>query len=469
VAYILKRIEELDELINWAEPWKTKVVEHIPKNTRVERERWISEAGYNPFNLRAEHVSIDLLTDSGTAAMSDYQWSALMVGDEAYAGSRSWFRFQKAVQDVLGFEWILPTHQGRAAENILFRTLLSPGDTVVANMHFDTTRAHVQNVGAEPLNLIKDENLRVNLDKPFKGDMAVSALEEVIHDKKRSTPLVILTLTCNNNGGQPVSLENVRQVSEVAHRHGALVFLDLARITENAFLIKEREPGYSAQNVDHIVREITSHADGCWMSAKKDALVNMGGFVAFRDEETYQKAISLDVLYEGFLTYGGLSGRDMEAIGVGLREATDEAYLRARIDQVRYLWHNLRDADIPLVSPPGGHAVFVDASAFFPNLDPESFPAWALSIELYVEAGVRAVEIGSVMAGRNPQTGENEGSAQELLRLTLPRRVYSNRHMDVVVEALRRIYLRRDKVPGYEFMHEPAILRHFTASFSPKP
>jgi tryptophanase len=464
----LKRIEELDELTHWAEPWKTKVVEHIPCSTREERERWIVEASYNPFNLRAEQVSIDLLTDSGTAAMSDHQWSALMLGDEAYAGSRSWFRFRKAVQDVLGFEWILPAHQGRAAENVLFRTLLTPGDTVIANMHFDTTRAHVQNVQAEPLDLIKRENLKEDFDAPFKGEMDIAALENALRDENRRVPLVILTITCNNNGGQPVSLQNIRQVSELARQHGALVFLDAARFAENAFLIKERESGYSAHSVGDIVRETMSCVDGCWMSAKKDALVNMGGFVAFHDKETYHRASSLDVLYEGFLTYGGLSGRDMEAIGAGLYEAIDERYLRARIGQIRYLWTKLQENGIPLVSPPGGHAVFVDGAAFFTQLDHGSFPAWALAVELYLEAGIRAVEIGTVMAGRNPKTSENNVAAQELLRLAIPRRVYSNQHMDIVAEALRRIYIRRNEVPGYAFTHEPPILRHFTASFTPK-
>lgn len=460
-------IEHHDELTRWAEPWKTKVTEPVPCSTRAERERWIAEADYNPFRLRAEQVSIDLLTDSGTGAMSDRQWSALMMGDESYAGSRSWFRLQSAVRHALGFEWVLPTHQGRAAENILFGTLVGRNDIVVSNMHFDTTKAHVQNAGAFPLDLVLREN--PSTERPFKGNIDLEALEKVLQENPGRVPLVALTVTCNNNGGQPVSLANIRRAGELARRFGVLFLLDAARFAENAYFIKEREPGYAAVSVSEIVREMMSYADGCWVSAKKDALVNMGGFVAVRDEGLYERISPLGVLHEGFLTYGGLSGRDMEALAAGLLEATDERYLRARIGQVRYLWQALRLHGVPLVAPAGGHAVYVDASRFLPHLDREQFPGWALSVELYKEAGVRAVEIGTVMAGRNPETGKNGAVEEELLRLAIPRRVYSNRHLDVVAEALRRIQDRKHQIPGYSFTREPELLRHFTASFAPVP
>ncbi|BAS26852.1 tryptophanase [Limnochorda pilosa] len=462
-------LSRLDEPLAWAEPYRAKMVEPIPVTRRAERERFIAEAGYNPFRLRAEQVSIDLLTDSGTAAMSDAQWSALMLGDESYAGSRSFYRLRDAVRDVLGFDHVLPAHQGRAAENVLFHTLVQPGQVVPNNMHFDTTKAHVQNRHARPVDLGIPDGRDPQSTHPFKGNMDVAALEVLLEEEGPTAPLVMLTVTCNNNGGQPVSMENIRRVSEVAHRHGALLFFDAARFAENAYLIQQREPGYRDVPLSEIVHEMMSHADGCTMSAKKDGLVNMGGFVAFRDETLYRQASSFAILYEGFVTYGGMSGRDLDALAAGLREVLDEAYLSSRVGQVRYLWEQLDGLGIPLVAPAGGHGVYVDAARFLPHFGRDDLPGWALSVALYEEAGVRATEIGTVLAGRDPETGEHDYPAQELLRLAIPRRVYSFRHMDVVAEGLRRVWERRESLPAYRFSYEPPVLRHFTATFEPHP
>ncbi|HEY8496580.1 MAG TPA: tryptophanase [Limnochordales bacterium] len=462
-------LAELPEPLAWAEPYRTKMVEPVPMTTREERQRFIAAAGYNPFRLRAEQVSIDLLTDSGTAAMSDTQWAALMRGDESYAGSRSFVRLQEAVAEVLGFPYVLPTHQGRAAENVLFHALVQPGQTVPNNMHFDTTKAHVHNRRARPVNLIIPEGRDPQNPHPFKGNMDVNALETLLEKEGANVPLILLTVTCNNNGGQPVSMDNIRAVSRIARRHGVPLFLDAARFAENAYFIKQREPGYRDVPLAEIVREMMGYADGCAMSAKKDGLVNIGGFVAFRDEELYRRASQFGILYEGFLTYGGLSGRDMEALAAGLREVLDEHYLAARVGQVRYLWEQLAALGIPLVAPAGGHGVYVDAARFLPHFRKDDFPGWSLSVALYEEAGVRACEIGTVLAGRNPETGEHDYPEQELLRLAIPRRVYSYRHMDVVAEGLRRVWQRREALPAYRFVYEPPVLRHFTATFAPEP
>jgi len=462
-------LAHLPEPLAWAEPYRAKMVEPIPITTRAQRQRYIAAAGYNPFRLRADQVSIDLLTDSGTAAMSDAQWAALMMGDESYAGSRSFLRLQEAVQDVLGFPYVLPTHQGRAAENILFHTLVQPGQIVPNNMHFDTTKAHIQHRRARPVNLVIPQGRDPQSEHPFKGNMDVAALEALLQQEGDQVALIMLTVTCNNNGGQPVSMENIRQVSRLARRYGVRLFLDAARFAENAYFIQQREPGYQNVRLADIVREMMGFADGCTMSAKKDGLVNMGGFVAFRDEDLYRQASMYGVLYEGFLTYGGMSGRDMEALAAGLREVLNEDYLAARVGQVRYLWEQLRELGIPLVSPPGGHGVYVDAGRFLPHFRQDDFPGWALSVALYEEAGVRAVEIGTVMAGRDPQTGEHDYPEQELLRLAIPRRVYSSRHLDVVAEGLRRVWERREALPAYRFTYEPPVLRHFTAAFEPGP
>ncbi len=460
-------LARLPEPIAWAEPYKAKMIEAIPVTTRDQRRRFIAEAAYNPFRLRAEHVSIDLLTDSGTAAMSDAQWAALMRGDESYAGSRSFVRLQETVSEVLGFPFVLPTHQGRAAENVLFHAVVQPGQVVPNNMHFDTTKAHVHNRRARPVNLVIPEGRDPQSRHPFKGNMDTAALEELLEREGSNAPLVMLTVTCNNNGGQPVSMENIRRVSEIAHRRGALLFLDAARFAENAYFIQQREPGYAGVPLADIVREMMGYADGCTMSAKKDGLVNIGGFVAFRDEELYRRASQYGILYEGFLTYGGLSGRDMDALAAGLREVLDQDYLAARVGQVRYLWEQLSALGIPLVAPCGGHGVYVDAARFLPHFRRDDFPGWALAVALYEEAGVRGCEIGTVLAGRNPETEEHDYPEQELLRLAIPRRVYSYRHMDVVAEGLRRVWQRREELPAYRFTYEPPVLRHFTAAFEP--
>lgn len=459
--------DDLDELLEWAEPYRSKVVEPIPLTTRVQRKRWIREAGFNPFLLEASQVSIDLLTDSGTTAMSDGQWSALMRGDETYAGSRSWRRVEGTVADLLGFEWVLPVHQGRAAEHVLFKTLVKPGNIVPNNMHFDTTRAHVLNAGGRPVDLIRQEGRDPSYDGAFKGDMDLTALEEIMRRERGNVPLIMLTITCNNNGGQPVSMANIRAVAEIARAHAVPFFLDAARFAENAYFIKEREAGFEGRSLREVVLEMMGCADGFTMSAKKDGLVNMGGLIAFRAERLYREALPWVVLFEGFPTYGGMSGRDMEALARGLEEVVDEQYLRARTAQVQYLWDRIDEMDIPLICPAGGHGVYVDAGGMLDHLTPSELPGWALAVELYVEAGIRGSEIGTVMAGRDAATHQDVHPTLELLRLAIPRRVYSNRHMDVVATALERVNRRKASVPAYRIGHEPEMLRHFTASFEP--
>ena len=451
-----------------AEPFKIKVVEPIRRTTRAERERLIQEAGYNVFALRSESVFIDLLTDSGTAAMSDSQWAGLMVGDEAYAGSRSFYRLKEAVADVLGFPLVIPTHQGRAAENVLFTTVVRQGDVVPNNMHFDTTRAHLEYRGAVALDLVAPAAYDPVSDLPFKGDIDLGRLEQALADAAAGrirVPLVLITTTCNSGGGQPVSMANLRAASELCRRHGVPFFLDAARFAENAYFIKLREPGYRERSVREIVREMFSYADGCTMSGKKDCLVNIGGFIALRDPELYRRATVWAVLFEGFPTYGGLAGRDMEAMARGLEEVVDEDYLAYRIGQVAYLGRRLRELGVPIIEPVGGHAVYLDALRLLPGLSREELPGWALSVELYVEGGVRAVEIGTVLAGRDPATGQNRYPALEMVRLAIPRRVYTRQHLDVVAETCRRVHERRGTVRGFTFEHEPPVLRHFTATF----
>lgn len=455
-----------------AEPFKIKVVEPIRRTTRAEREKLIREAGYNLFNLRSDAVFVDLLTDSGTGAMSDAQWAGLMVGDEAYAGSRSFYRLKEAVAGVMGFPYVIPTHQGRGAENVLFSTMVKPGDVVPNNMHFDTTRAHVEHRGAEALDLAVTEAYDPVSDLPFKGDIDLDLLEKTLAGQKGgsgglSIPLVLITVTCNSGGGQPVSMANLRAASEVCRRYGVPLFLDAARFAENAWFVKRREPGYSDRSVREIVREMFSYADGCTMSGKKDCLVNIGGFIGLRDPDLYQRATVWAVLFEGFPTYGGLAGRDMEAMARGLEEVLEEDYLAYRVGQVAYLGQRLEAAGVPIIEPVGGHAVYLDALRFLPDLPRDKFPGQALSVELYVEGGVRGVEIGAVMAGRDPKTRENRFPRLEMVRLAIPRRVYTRQHLDVVAETCRRVYERRDRVRGLAFETEPPALRHFTATFRP--
>lgn len=449
-----------------AEPFRIKMVEPIRMTTREEREKLIADAGYNLFGLRSQDVYIDLLTDSGTGAMSEYQWAGLMLGDESYAGSKNYFHLAETIQDIMGFPYFVPTHQGRAAENLLLSLLVREGQSVPNNMHFDTTKAHVLHKGGKPVNLVIDEAYDATLDHPFKGNMDIAKLREFIEETGvQNIPLIILTVTCNSGGGQPVSMANIRAVSEVAREYGIPFFIDACRFAENAYFIKQREEGYQDKSIKEIVNEMFSYADGCTMSAKKDAIVNIGGFLALRDEKLYQQACSLAVLFEGFPTYGGLAGRDLEAISRGLQEVVSEDYLAYRIGQVAYLGQKLKEAGIPIIEPIGGHAVYLDAKRFMPHIPQSEFPAQALGVELYIEAGVRGVEIGTVLSGRNPETGEHDYPKLELLRLTIPRRVYTNNHMDVVVEGCRRVYQRREQIVGLEFTYEPPILRHFTARF----
>lgn len=446
-------------------PWRIKMVEMIKLNSREERENLLAKAGYNLFNLPSEAVYIDLLTDSGTAAMSDVQWGGLMQGDEAYAGSRSFFNFQRTVEDLMGFPYVIPTHQGRGAENILFRHLIKPGQYVLGNMHFDTTKAHIEFNQGRAVNLVAEIANDTQAFHPFKGDFDLSALERFCQEKSQQVAFILVTITCNSGGGQPVSLGNLRGVREIASRYGLQVFYDAARFAENAWFIQKREKGYGEKSIKEIVWEMFSLADGCTMSAKKDAIVNIGGFVGLRNQAQYKEVSRLGVIFEGFPSYGGLAGRDLEAIAQGLKEVVEQDYLDYRIGQVEYLGARLREGGIAIVEPVGGHAVFVDATKFLPHIPREQFPAQALCIELYREGGVRSVEVGGVLAGRDPETGENLFPKLDLLRLAIPRRVYTNEHMDAIADALIAVKKRAAAVRGVAFVEEPPILRHFTATF----
>jgi tryptophanase len=457
--------KEFDELI--AEPYKIKVVEPIRTTVRAERERLIADVGYSVGLIKSEDVYIDLSTDSGTSAMSDNQWAGLMLGDEAYHGSRNFYNLERAVNDVMGFQFVVPTHQGRGAENILFQTLLKPGDVVPGNTHFDTTRLHIERNGGSPVNLVPEYAYELQSSHPFKGNFDLEKLEQLISDVgNEHIPLIIVTMTNNAIGGHPISMENIRAVKAIAERHKIPLFFDAARFAENAYLIQQRESNYSEYPVSKIVHEMFSMADGCTMSAKKDGLVNIGGFIGVKDEELYRRLAALLVVYEGFATYGGLAGRDMEALARGLREVIDDAYLASRVRQVNYLATLLRDNGVPIVEPPGGHAVYLDTLKFLPHVPQSQFPGVAILIEMYIEAGVRAVELGTlVFAKKDPETGETIYPKLELVRLAIPRRVYTNQHMEVVANAVTRVFRRRDQIRGVKIVYEPPVLRHFLARF----
>jgi tryptophanase len=445
------------------EPFKTKMVEPVYRSTRLEREKWISEASYNLFNLRADRVTIDLLTDSGTGAMSDRQWSALMLGDESYAGASSYYNLKNAIKEITGFDYFLPTHQGRAAENVLFSVLVKEGDIVPGNSHFDTTKGHIEFRKAEAVDCTIDVANDFRAQHPFKGNVDLGKLEDVLKKNPvNKISCIVVTITNNTAGGQPVSMANLKGIRQLADRYGVIIILDSARFAENAWYIKTREDGYAGKEIREIVLEMFSYADGMTMSAKKDAIVNMGGFIGFRDEELFRKASMFNIIYEGFITYGGMSGRDMNALATGLYEGTEFEYLTSRIKQVGKLGALMKEYGIPVLEPSGGHAIFIDALDFLHFVPREEFPAQMLAVELYIEGGVRGTEIGTLMADRDPVTRENR-FGRELVRLAIPRRVYSDNHMDYVAAVAKNVFERRDSIKrGLRISKEAPILRHFT-------
>ena len=455
-----------------AEPFRIKVVEPIKKTTRVEREAFIHEADFNVFKLRAEEVYIDMLTDSGTSAMSSAQWAGVMVGDESYAGSKSFFNLRKLVQDIMGFPFVQPTHQGRAADFIMSQLYAKNGGYILGNLHFDSFKGHAEIAGSLPVDMIIEEGRTANSNPhPFKGNMDIKKLEHFIAEHGASQiPLIIITVTSNGNGGQPVSMENIRKVSAIAKAHGIPLMIDAARFAENCYFIKKRELGYKDKTIHEISLELFSYADGCVMSSKKDGLVNIGGFICTRHEELFPTINQLAIINEGFVTYGGMSGRDLEALAIGMYEGIQEDYLEYRIDQVAYLGEQLSKRWVPIILPTGGHGVYVDAQKFYPHIPQSEFPGQAMVIELYKTAGVRGVELGScAFSKKDPKTGKVIFPDLELVRLTVSRRVYTNRHMDVVVNALADVYERRDQMKGLKLTYEGPIisLRHFTAKFEP--
>ena len=447
----------------FAESWRIKMVEPIKKSTREEREQWMKEADYNLFQLRSEQVYIDCLTDSGTGAMSDRQWAAVMMGDESYAGSASFFHLKETINKITGFEYVIPTHQGRAAENVLFSHLVKAGSIVPGNSHFDTTKGHIESRKATALDCTIDEAKDTQLEIPFKGNVDPKKLEKALAEHHENVPFIIVTITNNTAGGQPVSMQNLREVRAIADKYGKRVVLDSARFAENAYFIKTREEGYADKSIKEIALEMFSLADGMTMSAKKDGIVNMGGFIATRHEDWYEGAKRFCIPFEGYLTYGGMNGRDMEALAVGLDENTEFDNLETRIHQVEFLAGLLDEYGIPYQRPVGGHAIFVDADKVLTKVPKEEFPAQTLAIELYLEAGVRGCEIGYILADRDPVTRENRFGGLDLLRLCIARRVYTDNHMRVIAAALKNVFDRRDEITrGVEIVWETELMRHFT-------
>jgi tyrosine phenol-lyase len=453
---------------SWAEPWKIKMVEPLRVTNRLERERALSEAGYNTFLLRSEDVYIDLLTDSGTSAMSDRQWAGMMLGDEAYAGSRNYYHLEDAVRRYYGYAYLVPTHQGRGAEHLISQTLIKAGDHVPGNMYFTTTRLHQELAGATFHDVIIDEAHDPQDLHPFKGNVDLAKVEALIAQVGAAKiPYVSLAGTVNMAGGQPVSMANVRELRALCDRHGTRLLLDATRMVENALFIQEREAGYENKSIAEIVLEFCSYTDGAWMSAKKDNLVNIGGWLAVNDESVFEELRNLVVVYEGLHTYGGMAGRDMEALAIGIEESMQDEHVRSRVGQVRYLGELLTEWDIPIVQPVGGHAIFLDARRFYPHLPQDLFPAQTLAAELYLDSGIRSMERGIASAGRNAQTGDHNRPKLELTRLTIPRRVYTQAHMDVVAESVKACFDAREGARGLAMAYEPKYLRFFQARFEP--
>ncbi len=451
----------------YAEPYKIKMVESIKRSTKEQRIKWIKKAHYNLFNLSSDKVFIDLLTDSGTGAMSDKQWAAMMTGDESYAGSASFLKLKKIVKKRTGYTYFLPTHQGRAAENVLFSVLVKQGDIVPGNSHFDTTKGHIEFRKATAVDCSIDEAFDTTIHHPFKGNIDTKKLEKIFNQHpKEKIPFVILTITCNTSGGQPVSMKNIKEVSKLCQSYNIPLIFDAARFAENAYFIKKREKGYANKTIKEIAKEFFSYGNGMTMSAKKDGLVNMGGFIALNDEEIYKEAAVYNIMYEGFLTYGGMNGRDMAALAVGLDEATEFDYLESRIEQVAYLGKKVTEYGVPVIQPFGGHAIFIDANKFVPTIPRNEYRAQALAIELYIVGGIRGVEIGTVLADRDPFTRKNRYPELELVRLAIPRRTYSQNHMDYIAATLQHIYdSRQEAKSGYIIVDEAPIMRHFTVKF----
>lgn len=465
IMLLLKFGEKMKTII---EPFRIKSVEPIKFTTREEREKILIESGYNPFLIKAEDVIIDLLTDSGTSAMSAKQWAGIMNGDESYAGSRSFYRFESTVKNITGDKFIIPTHQGRAAEKILFAILGGEGKFIPNNTHFDTTRANIEFSGAEAVDLLVEVGKHPEIKADFKGNMDIEALDKFIKDTgPEKIPVVMITITNNSGGGQPVSMQNIRETRAICDKYGIPFFIDACRFAENAYFIKQREKGYENKSVLEISQEIFSYADGATMSAKKDALVNIGGFLSLNDDELAMKCRNLLIVTEGFPTYGGLAGRDLEAVAQGLEEILDEDYLHYRVKSTEYLGNKMTDAGIPIIEPPGGHAIYLDAKRFLPNVPSHQFPGQAIVCELYTVGGVRVVEIGSVMFGKNDKNGNHIAPPMELVRFAIPRRVYTQSHMDYVAEVAIEVFHNRENLKGMEFTYEAPMLRHFTAKFKP--
>ena len=452
---------------SWAEPWKIKMVEPIKMIGREERQKALDEAGYNTFLLRSEDVYIDLLTDSGTSAMSDRQWAGMMLGDEAYAGSRNFYNLESAIQTYYGYRYIVPTHQGRGAEHLISKALIRPGHVIPGNMYFTTTRLHQELAGGTFVDVIIDEAHDPADLHPFKGNVDLNKLEALIaRVGAENIPYVSLAGTVNMAGGQPVSMANVRELRELCDRHGIRLYLDATRMVENALFIQEREEGYADKSIAAILKEFCDYTDGAWMSAKKDNLVNIGGWLAVNHEDVFEAASNMVVVYEGLHTYGGMAGRDMEAVAIGIVESVQDDHVRSRVGQVRYLGDLLTEWGIPIVQPVGGHAIFLDAKRFYPDMPQDHFPAQTLAAELYLDSGVRSMERGIASAGRDAETGENRYPKLELTRLTIPRRVYTQAHMDVIAESVKAVYDKRGETRGLKMVYEPKYLRFFQARFA---